>query len=139
MKKQTAVFCASLLLSIHAFAGTPPAMGLLCAAYDIDFKFDMIIDQFTGDLFENSFALRISSIPIPSKVKQYSNYRDNITMVISNGPADGNSDVGYIIDLNKSYHDTYSGHATKYFANPPGTRDEQNDTYMSLDCQSTKP
>ncbi|MBS1970974.1 MAG: hypothetical protein JSU04_11740 [Bdellovibrionales bacterium] len=121
------------------FPTTRPALGLLCSATDTDFKFEMVINQFTGDLFEGTFILSENSKQVPSTVKQYSNYNSNVLIIVSTGPQGDDDDLGYVIELNKSYDGSYYGNATKYVANPPGTRDEKGDTYVRLECQSSTP
>jgi hypothetical protein len=118
---------------------TRPALGLLCSATDTDFKFEMVINQFTGDLFDGTFILSENNKQVPSTVKQYSNYDSNVLIIVSTGPQGDDDDLGYVIELNKSYDGSYYGNATKYVANPPGTRDEKGDTYVRLDCQSSTP
>lgn len=128
-----------LALCFHANATTRPAQGILCTATDADFKFEMIINEFNGDLYPGTFILSEAGKQVPAEVKQYSNYRGSITMAVSTGPQGDNDDTGYIIDLSKSYNGGYYGNAEKYVANPPGKRDEQDATYMRLECQSKSP
>lgn len=139
--KYLAVICASAVLAfcfqLHAIIR--PAMGLTCTATDSDLKFEMIINEYSGDLFPGTFILSEGGKQVTSEVKQYSNYKRRITMAVSTGPKGDNDDVGYIIDLTKSYNGSYYGDATQYIANPPGTRDEQDNTYTRLDCQVRRP
>lgn len=141
--KNLAVLCTGAVLTfcVYVFAHSTvrPALGLTCVATDADLKFEMIINEFTGDMFPGTFILSEGGKQITSEIKQYSNYKGRVTMVVSKGPDANNDDVGYIIDLNKSYKGGYYGDATQYIANPPGTRDEQDNTWMRLDCTSTSP
>lgn len=139
--KNLAVLCAGTVLSfcVYADATARPALGLACAATDTDLKFEMIINEFTGDLFPGTFFLSESGKQTPSEIKQYSNYKGRVTMVVSTGPKGNDDDVGYIIDLNKSYNGNYYGDATQYIANPPGTRSEQDNTWVRLECNSKRP
>lgn len=135
MKQLLAVLSVGFALPL-----THPAQGLLCTATDnTDFKFEMIVNRFNGDLYPNTFILSDASKQIPTTIKQFSYYDNQITLVASTGPEGDHDDLGYIIEIRKSYRGDFSGHATKYIANPPGTRDEQEDTYMSLDCEDKTP
>jgi hypothetical protein len=139
-------FILAFYLSSFAFPAvaatakmTRPALGLLCSATDTDLKFEMVINQFTGDLFEGTFILSENGKQVPSTIKQYSNYNSSVLIIVSTGPQGDDDDLGYVIELNKSYDGSYYGNATKYVANPPGTRDEKTDTYVRLDCELSSP
>lgn len=131
----TAMVLLSAVVSAHALAR--PALGIICSTYDTDLKFEFIINQFTGDLFPDTLKISENGKQLPTTtVKQYSYYRDSMLIIASIGPQDPNDDVGYIIELDKSYNDTFSGHITKYISNPPGTREDQTDSYASVDCEN---
>lgn len=138
MKPLLVVLGLIILLPITASATalTRPAQGLRCTAIDnTDFKFELIVNRFNGDLYPNTFILSDAGKPIPTTIKQFSNYSNEITLVASTGPEGEHDDVGYIIAIRKTYRGDFSGRATKYIANPPGTREEQEDTSMSLECE----
>lgn len=133
MKK---TFVIAFMSSCSSLALALPATGLVCNSYDGDFKLEAVINNNTGDLYANTLKIYEKGAQKSPEVKQYRNYDDDIFIIASFGREGTSDEVGYVINLERSYRNPSeaSGNAERYSVDQTGNRDTDSKTYMTLEC-----